>query len=170
MPLLFAGIAVFNTKFFSHDKEENNRQIVFTIYLLIFIGSMAGVILTTHLALLWVFIEATTLSSAFLIYYYKTRTSMEAAWKYLFICSIGIAIAFVGIILLSMGLGNVNSFFFEDLVINAKLINPFWLKLAFPFILVGFGTKVGFAPMHTWKPDAYAEAPSPVSALLSGRC
>ncbi len=168
LAVLFAGTAVYNIDFLIHDKEDHRRQALYTIYLMLFIGSMAGVILSTHLALLWVFVEGTTLSSAFLIYYHRTETTMEAAWKYLFICSIGIALAFVGITLLSMGLSGINSFFFNDLAKNAKLINPFWLKLSYPFILVGFGTKVGLAPVHAWLPDAHSESPSPVSALLSG--
>jgi hydrogenase-4 component F len=168
LAVIFAGVAVYNIGFLIHDKENRHRQSLYTIYLLLFTGSMAGVILTTHLALLWVFVEGTTLSSAFLIYYYRTETAMEAAWKYLFICSIGIAIAFIGITLLSMGLGGINSFFFHDLETNAKNINSFWLKLSFPFILMGFGTKAGFAPVHAWLPDAHSESPSPVSALLSG--
>jgi hydrogenase-4 component F len=167
LAVLFAGIAVYNISFLFHDVENRHRQSLYTIYLLLFAGSMAGVILSTHLALLWVFVEGTTLSSAFLINYYRTETTMEAAWKYLFICSIGIAIAFIGITLLSMGLGGVNSFFFSDLEANAKNINMFWLKLSFPFILIGFGTKVGIAPVHAWLPDAYSEAPAPVAALLS---
>jgi hydrogenase-4 component F len=168
LAIIFAGVAIYNIDFLIHDHESDHHQSLYTIYLMLFTGSMAGVILATHLALLWVFVEGTTLSSAFLIYYYRTETTMEAAWKYLFICSIGIAIAFVGITLLSMGLGGINSFFFDDLAGNAKSINLFWLKLSFPFILVGFGTKVGFAPVHAWLPDAHSESPSPVSALLSG--
>jgi hydrogenase-4 component F len=168
LAVLFAGTAVYNINFLIHDEENSRSQSLYTIYMLLFTGSMAGVILSTHLALLWVFVEGTTLSSAFLIYYHRTETTMEATWKYLFICSIGIAVAFVGITLLSMGLGGINSFFFDDLAKNAKSINPFWLKLSFPFILVGFGTKMGFAPVHAWLPDAHSESPSPVSALLSG--
>ncbi|MBN2041603.1 MAG: hydrogenase [Spirochaetes bacterium] len=168
LAVLFLCTAVYNIGFMMHDKEDRLHQALYTIYLLMFTCSMAGVILATHLAMLWVFVEATTLSSAFLIYYYRTGTTIEAAWKYLFICSIGIALAFIGITLLSMGLGKVNSFFFSDLAANAKIIDAFWLKLSFPFILVGFGTKAGLAPVHAWLPDAHSESPSPISALLSG--
>ncbi|OGH95555.1 MAG: hypothetical protein A2039_08390 [Candidatus Melainabacteria bacterium GWA2_34_9] len=128
---------------------------------------MTGTILSTNLGLSWVFIEATTLASAYLIYFNKTKNSLEAAWKYVFICSIGISLAFVGIILLSIGTGSINSLFFNDLYINAAKIVPFWLKLSFVFVLVGFGTKMGLAPVHSWLPDAHSEAPSPISALLS---
>jgi hydrogenase-4 component F len=136
--------------------------------MLVFIFSIFGLILSSHLTLLWVFLELSTLSSTFLIIYQKSRNSLEAGWKYVFICSIGIALAFFGIILLTIGLGEHNSMFFSDLYKNALLINPFWLKLSFIFILIGMGTKMGLAPVHTWLPDAHSEAPSPISALLSG--
>ncbi|MCU0848852.1 MAG: hypothetical protein MUD12_13285 [Spirochaetes bacterium] len=165
---VFFGVAVFIIDFLRKNEAPAKSQALFTANLLVFIASMTGVILSTHLALLWVFVEATTLSSAYLIFFSHSDASLEATWKYLFICSIGIAIAFVGIIFLSMGLGNSDSLFFDDLYAGASSINPFWLKLAFPFMLAGFGTKVGFAPMHAWLPDAHSESPSPVSALLSG--
>jgi hydrogenase-4 component F len=139
----------------------------YSLAILLFIFSMTGTILSTNLGLSWVFIEATTLASAYLIYFNKTKHALEAAWKYVFICSIGISLAFVGIILLTIATGKINSLFFNDLYINAYKIIPFWLKLSFVFILVGFGTKMGLAPVHAWLPDAHSEAPSPISALLS---
>ncbi|HOD13198.1 MAG TPA: proton-conducting transporter membrane subunit [Spirochaetota bacterium] len=165
---VYFGVAIFNIDFLRKNEAPAKSQALFTANLLVFIASMTGVILSTHLALLWVFVEATTLSSSYLIFFSRSEASLEATWKYLFICSIGIAIAFVGIIFLSMGLTNSDSLFFDDLYKGAKEINPFWLKIAFPFMLAGFGTKVGFAPMHAWLPDAHSESPSPVSALLSG--
>jgi hydrogenase-4 component F len=129
---------------------------------------MTGVILSAHLAMLWIFIEATTLTSAYLIYFDHKKSSLEASWKYIFICSIGIALAFVGIIFLSAGLPKDSSLFFDDLYKNAKSISPLWLKLSFVFILIGLGTKMGLAPVHAWLPDAHSEAPSAISALLSG--
>jgi len=128
---------------------------------------MVGAILSNHLGLTWVFVEATTLTSAYLIYQNKTENSLEATWKYVFLCSIGISLAFVGIILLLIGSNTVNSLFYNNLYANATVIEPFWLKLSYAFILVGFGTKVGLAPVHFWLPDAHAEAPSPISAMLS---
>jgi len=128
---------------------------------------MTGAVLSTNLGVSWVFIEGTTLASAYLIYYHKTKHSIEAAWKYVFICSIGIALAFVGIILLAFATGNLNSLYYEDLCQNAQTFNQFWLKLSFVFILFGIGTKMGLAPVHFWLPDAHAQAPSPISALLS---
>ena len=132
-----------------------------------FVISMAGAILSNNLGLMWVFVEATTLTSAYLIIHHKNKNSLEAAWKYTFICSIGISLAFVGIILLLLASGSLNTLNIQVLYENASLINPFWLKLAFIFIVIGFGTKVGLAPVHSWLPDAHAEAPSAISAMLS---
>ena len=134
---------------------------------LVFVLAITGAILSNNLGLSWVFIEATTLASAYLICFENTKHSIEAAWKYVFICSIGIALAFVGIILLTVASGSMNSLAFNDIYIHAKSFNPYWLKLAFVFILFGIGTKMGLAPVHFWLPDAHSEAPTPISALLS---
>lgn len=138
-------------------------NLVFSLFFI----SMVGAILSNHLGLTWVFVEATTLTSAYLILQNKTEYSLEATWKYVFLCSIGISLAFVGIILLLIGSNTVNSLFYNNLYANATVIEPFWLKLSYVFILVGFGTKAGLAPVHFWLPDAHAEAPSSVSAMLS---
>lgn len=166
--ILYVGISLYNYYFIAYSEEKVERNNNYSIGIITFLFSMIGLILSTHLTLLWVFIELSTLSSTFLIIYKKSRNSLEAGWKYVYICSIGIALAFFGIILLTIGLGEHNSLFFNDLYMNAKNINPFWLKLSFIFILIGMGTKMGLAPVHTWLPDAHSEAPSPVSALLSG--
>ena len=168
MAVLFLAVSIYNIGYFRHSKIDAKSQTEYTIYFLLFVCAMTGVIFSKHLGLLWVFIEATTLFSAPLIYVEKSKSSLEAAWKYIFICSIGISLAFVGIILLSIGTGHLDSLFFSDLYANAGKLVPFWLKLSFPFILVGLGTKMGLAPVHAWLPDAHSEAPSPISALLSG--
>jgi len=155
--LVTAGVVVYQGK----------RNFKYNLMFFLFFISMIGAILSNHLGLTWVFVEATTLTSAYLIFQNKTEHSLEATWKYVFLCSIGISLAFVGIILLLIGSNTVNSLFYNNLYANATVIEPFWLKLSFAFILVGFGTKVGLAPVHFWLPDAHAEAPSPVSAMLS---
>ncbi len=168
LSIVFAATALYSLFYFKAHHISSNRQASYTSAMLIFVWAMAGVVLASHLALLWVFVEATTLSSAVLIYFDRSKSSLEAAWKYVFICSVGIALAFVGIIILSMASRSIGSLYFSDLYAHASEINPFWLKMSFAFILVGFGTKVGVAPLHAWLPDAHSEAPSPVSALLSG--
>lgn len=167
MSIVFLAVAVYNNGYLKNSSALTRKLRHYTYMVMFFVFSMTGAILSTNLGIAWVFIEGTTLASAYLIYFHKTKHSIEAAWKYVFICSIGIALAFVGIILLTIATGNLNSLFYSDLLNNASLFNPFWLKLAFVFILFGIGTKMGLAPVHFWLPDAHAEAPSPISALLS---
>lgn len=167
MSIVFLGMAIYNNGYMKNDEADSRKVRHYTYMVLLFVLSMTGAILSTNLGAAWVFIEGTTLASAYLIYFHKTKHSIEAAWKYVFICSIGIALAFVGIILLTIATGNLNSLYYEDLYNNAQLFNPFWLKLSFVFILFGIGTKMGLAPVHFWLPDAHAQAPSPISALLS---
>lgn len=164
--LVIVTLCVMCYQGFNYCKNRKENIKYYSIFTLFFL-SMVGALLSNHLGLTWVFIEATTLTSAYLIMLHKSKNSLEATWKYVFLCSIGISLAFVGIILLLIASGNVNSLFYNDLYANATAINPFWLKLSFIFILIGFGTKAGFAPVHSWLPDAHAEAPSPVSAMLS---
>ncbi len=117
-------------------------------------------------------VETTTLASAPLIYFHRHQRSLEATWKYLMICSVGIALALMGNILLSISMVGSDTrggtMLLADLLAAAPGMQPFWLKAAFIFLLVGYGTKMGLAPMHNWLPDAHSESPSLVSALLSG--
>ncbi|HSO18870.1 MAG TPA: proton-conducting transporter membrane subunit, partial [Desulfosarcina sp.] len=124
-----------------------------------------------HIMVMWIAIEATTLASAPLIYTHRSAESLEATWKYVLICSVGIALALLGSVLLALSMdvaGLDAPLSFSSLTAVAEDMNPLWLKTGFVFILVGYGTKMGLAPMHTWLPDAHSEAPSPASALLSG--
>lgn len=140
--------------------------------LFFFLGTMSLVCASQHLGLLWVAVEATTLASAPLIYFHRHARSLEAAWKYLLICSIGIALALLGNFLIAVATLNTGGhempLHMNSLIANAKAFSQPWLKAAFVFLLVGYGTKMGLAPLHTWLPDAHSESPSLVSALLSG--
>jgi Formate hydrogenlyase subunit 3/Multisubunit Na+/H+ antiporter, MnhD subunit len=139
----------------------------------LFIFAMLVVTLSNNFGILWIAIEGTTLATAFLISYYRNKEAVEAGWKYIMLCSIGIGLALFGIILLyyssfsvlGHGLQSLNWTNIYD--VSSKL-NPKLLMLAFIFVLVGFGTKVGFAPLHFWLPDAHSQAPTPISALMSG--
>lgn len=138
-----------------------------------FIFTMVLVVTTQNLGLMWIAIEATTLASAFLVGFYNNKHSIEAAWKYIIICSVGIAFALLGIVFMHFSsinaLQDVSSQLnWLPLYENAKSLQSSILKISFVFILVGFGTKAGLVPMHTWLPDAHSQAPSPISALLSG--
>jgi len=148
---------------------KNEPESVFTGGSLLLLATMSLAILSRHLALQWVAIEATTLASAPLIYYHQNRRSLEAAWKYLILCSVGIALALLGIFFIRMTMQNgPHDLTLAALLEQAGTLNHKWLSTAFIFMLVGYGTKMGLAPLHTWLPDAHSEAPSPVSALLSG--
>lgn len=137
--------------------------------MLFFLAAMTLATLTPHLGLLWVAIEATTLATAPLIYYHHHARALEAAWKYLLICSVGIALALLGIFFIAAaGKGRGLDVFVSIFVEQAVSLDVRWLKIGFILVLVGFGTKMGLAPLHNWLPDAHAEAPSSVSALLSG--
>lgn len=151
---------------------SRSREAIFVGCLLFFLASMTLVMVSRHLGLLWVAIEATTLSSAPLIYFHRNQRSLEATWRYLLICSVGIALALLGNFFLavatSVGAGEQMRLSLDQLIRHARLLDPTWLKAAFLLLLVGYGTKMGLAPMHTWLPDAHSEAPAVISALLSG--
>jgi hydrogenase-4 component F len=139
----------------------------------LFIATMLAVSVLNNLGFLWVGIELTTLISALLVAFYKKGTSLEAAWKYLMMGSVGIAFALLGIIFLYLSGADLfgesaKSLNWTVLIHSAERLNPQWSLIAFIFVLVGFGTKAGLAPMHFWLPDAHSQAPSPVSAVLSG--
>jgi len=149
--------------------ERPNR--VFCGALLVFLAMMTVVIVAHHLGLMWIALEATTLASAPLIYFNHNKRSIEATWKYLLIGGVGIALALFGTFFLAYGAlhaGLHASLLVEELVDTAPLLSRPWLHAAFILLFVGYGTKMGLAPMHTWKPDAYGEAPGVVGALLAG--
>jgi hydrogenase-4 component F len=151
---------------------DNAPEATFTACLLLFLTAMTLVTLSQHVGLLWVAVEATTLASAPLIYFHRHHRSLEATWKYLLICSVGIALALLGNFFLAVAAsksgGEQIPMVFGDLITHAAQLHIPWLKAAFLLILVGYGTKMGLAPLHTWLPDAHSESPSVISALLSG--
>ncbi len=181
---LFLAVAVYAVGYLGREQHgdrtdfqegllfSNAPEAVFIGCLLFFLASMAFVTLCQHFGLLWVGIETTTLASAPLIYFHRHRRSLEATWKYLMICSVGIAVALLGFLFLSVaaadGDGGPASMLLADLLQRAPTLHSEWLRAAFILLLVGYGTKMGLAPLHTWLPDAHSEAPSVVSALLSG--
>lgn len=139
----------------------------------IFIGAMLLALTTNNMGILWVSMEAATLATVLLVSLYRTPASLEAAWKYFILCGVGIALALFGTILLYfaaekiLGPGGTALMWTHLNGVKARL-EPTVLQLAFVFLLVGYGTKVGLAPLHNWLPDAHAEGPTPVSAVLSG--
>ncbi|HGM5488789.1 TPA: hydrogenase 4 subunit F [Serratia fonticola] len=138
----------------------------------LFLFTMLLVITSNNLILMWAAIEATTLSSAFLVGLYGQSSSLEAAWKYIIICTVGVAFGLFGTILVYANAASFmpdpnDAIFWTEVLKHASQLDPMLMHLAFVFILIGFGTKTGLFPMHAWLPDAHSEAPSPTSALLS---
>ena len=181
--LLFLAVALYTVGYLDREGNINHRDFqerteflnapekVFTGSLLFFLSTMTLVTTSQHFGLLWVAIEATTLASAPLIYFHRQRRSLEATWKYLLICSVGIALALLGTFFLAVAATNSGaetSLQLSDLTREAASFNIPWFHAAFIFLLVGYGAKMGLAPLHTWLPDAHSEAPSVISALLSG--
>ena len=182
--LLFLAVSLYAVAYLREERSQphsdfeegfifsNAREASFTGCLLLFLAAMTLVAVSQQLALLWVAIEATTLASAPLIYFHRHHRSLEATWKYLLICSVGIALALLGIFFLAVAGtdpdGSSIGLMMQDLRLNAHHLNVPWFKAAFVLLLVGYGTKMGLAPFHVWLPDAHSEAPSVASALLSG--
>jgi hydrogenase-4 component F len=140
----------------------------------LFTFTMLLALTTNNMGLLWVAMEAATLSTVLLVTLYRTRASLEAGWKYFILCGVGIAQALFGTILLYfaaekvLGSAGVTALLWTHLNSVKGQLEPTVLSLAFVFLLVGYGTKVGLAPLHNWLPDAHAEGPTPISAVLSG--
>ncbi len=165
--VLFLMVSFYLMGYFKDESDFSHR--IFIGFLLFFLSFMTLVTLSRHFGLLLIGIEATTLSSVPLINFVKTRQTIEATWKFLTICLIGVALALLGTYFLAVaGIGNVQSLFIDKLLNHAGELSLPWFKMSVIFLLIGCGTKMGLAPMHTWLPDAHSQAPSPVSALLSG--
>lgn len=138
-----------------------------------FLAAMCLAVLAENLGVLWVAIEATTIVTAFLVGHRHTRASVEAAWKYVVICSAGIALAFLGTVLIyyaarQAGLSEASALDWPTLAAHAGHLDPAVTRLGTALIILGFGAKAGLVPLHAWLPDAHSQAPAPVSALMSG--
>ncbi|UWG95367.1 hydrogenase 4 subunit F [Dehalobacter sp. DCM] len=168
--------AVFSVGYLNEEKRHGqltDKKIrLYYILMYGFVLTMILALTVKNMGLMWIAIEATTLASAFLVGFNSDKHALEAAFKYVIICSVGIAMALLGIILLhwsSTGVLTDASYLdWTALSAHAGALKSAVLRLAFIFILIGFGTKAGLVPMHTWLPDAHSQAPSPISALLSG--
>ena len=153
-----------------HDGAQARR---FRIFASLFAFTMLFAVTTNNVGFMWIAIEATTITSAMLVPLHVTRSSVEASWKYILIGSVGIALAFAGTVLAYFDFVNVvgrhgTALNWTVLLAQAPSLNADAVKMAYVFLLVGYGTKAGLAPMHTWLPDAHSEAPAPLSAMMSG--
>lgn len=171
--IVFFAVSFYSIQYLSrgtHDAPSGLYR--FVPNLLWFLSAMTLVTVSRNMALMWAAIEATTLASAPLIYFYRRRSALEAAWKYLLICSVGIAVALLGTFFLGVAASaspaDSPGLSLTALINAGPRLPRLWVDVAFLLALVGYGTKMGLAPLHTWLPDAHSQAPSPVSALLSG--
>ena len=172
------GSSLYAGRYFRRDLAAGvvtaGRVKEFFVLTPVFATGMFLVVLANNLGVMWFALEATALSSVLLVALYNRKTSLEAAWKYVMLGGLGLALALFGTVITyaaAIGQGGserLPSFNWSHLMTVAAQFDPRLMKLAFVFVLVGYGTKAGLAPMHTWLPDAHSEAPSPTSAMLSG--
>jgi len=156
-----------------HGRMTGPRLRLYHSMYQVFMFTMLLALTTNNLGILWVAMEAATLATVLLVSVYRTPAALEAAWKYFILCGVGIAQALFGTILLYFAAERVlgregSALLWTHLDLVKGLLNPAILSLAFVFLLVGYGTKVGLVPLHNWLPDAHAEGPTPISAVLSG--
>ncbi|HEY5021386.1 MAG TPA: proton-conducting transporter membrane subunit, partial [Gemmatimonadaceae bacterium] len=157
-----------------HGRLSAGRLRLYHSMYQLFMTTMLIALTTNNMGLLWVAMEAATLSTVLLVTLYRTPASLEAGWKYFILCGVGIAQALFGTILLYvaaekvLGAEGATALLWTHLNAVKGQLEPSILGLAFVFLFVGYGTKVGLAPLHNWLPDAHAEGPTPISAVLSG--
>jgi len=169
--------AIFSATYIAHEIETGRITPAFLrFYHAMFqamLGAMSVALLANNIGLMWVGVEVATLSTVMMVGIYRTPEAIEAAWKYFILGSVGIGLAFFGTILVYLTAQEVvgeglPAMAWDQLAANADRLDPRMMSLAFVFLLVGYGTKVGLAPFHAWLPDAHAEGPTPISAVLSG--
>jgi hydrogenase-4 component F len=156
-----------------HGVTTPPRARLYGVLVPVFLAAMALAVLAGNLGVMWAAIEATTVATAFLVGHGRTRTALEATWKYVVICSVGIAVAFLGTVLLYFaarqgGAGSADALDVDVLLRHATGFDERVTRLAAGLLLLGFGAKAGLVPFHTWLADAHSQAPAPVSALMSG--
>jgi len=172
------GASLYAGRYFQRDLEAQSvtpgRVREYFVLTPLFVAGMFLVVLANNLGVMWFAVEATALSSVLLVALYNRQTSLEAAWKYIILGSLGLALALLGTVFVyAAAVGpqaseKLPSFNWSHLMTVAPQFDHRLIKLAFVLALIGYGTKAGLAPMHTWLPDAHSEAPSPTSAMLSG--
>ena len=173
--IVFSLVLVYAAGYLRHlPSERFSSPRWFYALLYLFVFTMLGAYLSANLGLLWIMMEATTLASALLVGFYNTKGAVEAGWKYIVVCTVGLALALFGTIVLYLaavksGIPAAAALDWASLTELAPRLaaSRELVKLAFVFLLVGYGTKIGFVPLHGWLPDAHAEAPTPMSAMLS---
>ena len=176
----FVGLttAIFSRPYMAHERATGRigpraMRLYHSMYQG-FLFTMLLALTTNNLGVLWVALEAATLATVLLVSLYRTPEAVEAAWKYFILCGVGIAQALFGTVLLYFaqaridGVDHANALLWQEMYTTAGQMDPTVLVLAFAFLLVGYGTKIGLVPLHHWLPDAHSEGPTPMSAVLSG--
>ena len=175
----FVGLttSIFSGPYMAHEQEsgklgKKRLRLYYTMYQG-FMLAMYLVLTTNNMGVMWVAMEGATLATVLLVSLYRTPESVEAAWKYFILCGVGIAQALFGTVLLYFAAEQVhgiqdNALLWTVLHEHASALNPGVMSIAFVFLLVGYGTKIGLVPLHNWLPDAHSEGPTPMSAILSG--
>ena len=176
---VFVGFttSLFSASYIEHEVETGRLTPSFLRFyhamFQAFMFTMLLALFANNLGVLWVAVEGATLTTVLMVSLYRTPAAIEAAWKYFILCGVGIALALFGTILIYLAAqpvmgGGTNAMTWSDLMGQMHRVSPELLNLAFVFILIGYGTKVGLVPLHAWLPDAHAEGPTPISAVLSG--
>lgn len=168
----WAGIGYIDAEL-THGHTDRRGANLYGVLVPVFLAAMASAVLANNVGVMWVAIEATTVATAFLVGHRRTRGALEATWKYVVICSVGIALAFLGTVLLYFaslhaGAASGDALNIDVLLANATRLDPAVTRLAAGLLLLGYGAKAGLVPFHTWLADAHSQAPAPVSALMSG--
>jgi formate hydrogenlyase subunit 3/multisubunit Na+/H+ antiporter MnhD subunit len=168
----WAGIGYVDTEL-AHGHTDTRGAQLYGVLTSAFLAAMVLAVCSNNIGVIWVAIEATTIATAFLVGHRRTRTSLEATWKYVVICSVGIAVAFLGTVLLYFaaqhaGAPAAHALNLDVLAAHAGDLDPGLARLAGGLLLIGYGAKAGLVPFHTWLADAHSQAPAPVSALMSG--
>lgn len=174
----FVGLttSIFSDEYMAHERDigkltDKRLKMYYSMYQG-FMLAMYMVLTTNNMGIMWVSMEAATLATVLLVSLYRTPESIEAAWKYFILCGVGIAQALFGTILLYYAAIQIsdadNALLWSVLYENASQLNPEILEIAFVFMLIGYGTKIGLVPLHNWLPEAHSEGPTPMSAVLSG--
>ena len=169
--------SIYSASYIGHELETGRlTPVLLRFYHAMYqamLGAMNLALVANNVGLMWVGVEVATLATVMMVGTYRTPEAIEAAWKYFILGSVGIGLAFFGTVLTYMVAANVlgggvSAMAWDLMVRNAGKFDPALLSLAFVFLLVGYGTKIGLAPFHAWLPDAHAEGPTPISAVLSG--
>ena len=150
----------------ANGQSTRRRATTYGVLVQAFVAAMLLAVLAANVGVLWVAVEATTIVTTFLVGHRRTKGALEASWKYIVICSVGIALAFLGTVFvylaaLHAGGHSADALDWTSLMAHARHLDPSVMRLAFALLVLGYGTKVGLAPMHSWLPDAHSQAPAP---------